>query len=202
MTCAVERVDLLLLADGLVVLAFVGICYCSTKSVGLCDRLGVVGWSFSASWASTITEVGAVFGIVVASRVSDTRAPSVPTLMGLNLLFGAAVLMAPLLFNALSRVDPDPQPRGQGPQYSGYVLGFLAACFLTLWAVVGQLAALSTIAYRIGGGAVSPWVWVAVAASSVVLVGIYAWKTIRAVLTYHTERAAVADSKPKAWALL
>jgi hypothetical protein len=111
------------------------------------SRLGYLlsapSWDFSKSWASTFTVVGALLGTILSSLALPETPErfSKATLAGLNLLFGVAILVAPLLF-ALSQtgryVKKDGASRELQPQ--GTVGGYLRAAVLTLTGVLGQLA--------------------------------------------------------------
>jgi hypothetical protein len=159
------------------------------------DRpLGAVGWSFTDSWASMLTAFGALLGTLVGADLVGAGARPVPknALIGLNLLFGALVLIAPLVFSAVAKTAPE-GPEPEGPKYQGYVGFFLLSCFVTLWAVLGELGALvillreSTLTR-----AVSSTFQVTAAIASI-LVLTYAWRSIKAVIEYRSgERVVVA----------
>ncbi len=111
------------------------------------SRLGYLlsapNWDFSKSWASTFTVVGALLGTILSSLVLPETPErfSKATLAGMNLVFGVAILLAPLIF-ALSQtgryVKKDASTSELQPQ--GTVAGYLLAAALTLTGVLGQLA--------------------------------------------------------------
>src|SRR5438874_1354013 len=82
--------------------------------------LGEINWSFSDSWASNLTALGALLGtILAASGVIPKGASPLSTrgLAGLSLLFGFLVLLAPVLYSAFARVAPLlPDDTGEGPR--------------------------------------------------------------------------------------
>src|SRR5262245_35838666 len=98
--------------------------------------LGPVSWSFTDSWATTLTTVGAVLGTILAS---SRALPETTTLLtragfaGLSLFFGFLVLLSPLLYRAFAHFT-------NAPQYQGFVGVFVVACATTAWGVMGQLA--------------------------------------------------------------
>jgi hypothetical protein len=107
-------------------------------------RLGNAEWSFSESWATTLTAFAALLGTTLAADLfpevsvsgSDETEPF-PTgsFTMLNLFFGAVVLLAPLVYAATKE-------RHKQGIYVGVVWGLLVACVLTLWGVLGQLGTL------------------------------------------------------------
>src|SRR5438552_3342765 len=71
-----------------------------TLRVSPTRTLGEINWSFSDSWASTLTAVGALLGTIVGTSgaVAENADPlSGKALVGLNLLFGFLVLLSPVL---------------------------------------------------------------------------------------------------------
>jgi hypothetical protein len=113
----------------------------------LTKPLGPVNYDFNESWASTLTEVGAILGTILAtSDVLPKEGFDKATFAGLNLLFGALLLIAPFLFKTLSKRKIVQVDDGTGTgatrdaiQYQGYVVSFLVATAIILWAVVGEL---------------------------------------------------------------
>jgi hypothetical protein len=103
-------------------------------------------WSFSDSWATTLTTIGAVLGTVLGSATlpEAPREIDKSTLVELNLLFGALVVAAPFVFQAIrnplvSSTDPD-------AGLWGFNITLVLACSLTFGAVSGELAALTLLA--------------------------------------------------------
>jgi hypothetical protein len=151
----------------------------------LAYRITTPGWDFSKSWASTFTVVGALLGTVLAS----TALPDTPerfskeTLAGMSLLFGVAILLAPLLCAVAERPreveEKDGTKHWQGQTT---VAGYLRACALTLTGVVGQLVTvfflLSEIEAKGGlpGGALD--FMGVLLGLALLLVLIYAWRTM------------------------
>jgi hypothetical protein len=108
-------------------------------------------WSFS-SWATTMTATGAVLGTVLAAATFPESPQEVDkdTLVGLNLLFGALVVVAPFLFQAMRR--PGAQPSDQEGGLWGYNWGLLVSCSITCGAVLGELGTLALLAWELIGG--------------------------------------------------
>jgi hypothetical protein len=166
-------------------------------------------WSFSESWASTLTTSGAVLGTVLGSATL----PAVPreidkqTLVGLNLLFGAAVVAAPFLFQTIR----NPRADSTSDDGGGFNVTLLLACAITFGAVEGELAALALLAWEIVGSS-----WHDTVAAVGILAGALAayyflvttfwlarkdWATVptRAVLSSDRETVVVAE--PQRWSL-
>ena len=110
------------------------------------DKLGPPDWSFSDSFATNVTVVGALLATILAANAI----PKVPTTLPatsfatLDLFFGTLVLIAPVLFAALSGsetvIDPnDPDKKKKIAQKQGIVLGFLLAAIGTAWGAIGQV---------------------------------------------------------------
>ena len=91
-------------------------------------KLAEVGWSFTDSWASTITEIGALLGVLVAAELipEDATPFSSGALAGLSLLFGSLAVISPLVFSAISAEGED-DPDEPGPRYQGFVVVFLVS---------------------------------------------------------------------------
>ena len=108
-------------------------------------------WSFE-SWATHLTAVGAVLGTVLgsASLPSTPRQIDKTSLVSLSLLFGALVVIAPFVFQAIQRPGSLGSPGNE--ERSGYTWVLLLSCGLTLGAVLGELATLGLAAWEITGG--------------------------------------------------
>jgi hypothetical protein len=108
-------------------------------------------WKFD-SWATTLTTVGAV----LATVLTGATFPSVPsqidkdTLVQLNLLFGALVVVAPFVFQAIR--NPKAPPADQEAGRFGFNVTLLLACCITFGATLGELSALSLLAWELIGG--------------------------------------------------
>ncbi|HEX5246926.1 MAG TPA: hypothetical protein VFW41_07320 [Gaiellaceae bacterium] len=159
----------------------------------LMSRLGPADWSFSKSWASNITVVGALLGTILSAGVlPDTTKVSKATYAGLNLFFGVLILIAPLLYTATQNaVDVHRRQPEKETQYQGYVLAFLVASAVTLWAVVGELVTVLLLfrEIRVGNSIPEPAIWVmgAIVVLACLLLARYAWTTIDTVITTECE---------------
>jgi hypothetical protein len=161
----------------------------STLRDRLGHRLGSPSWEFSKSWASTFTVVGALLGTVLSSLVlpETTERFSKETLAGMNLFFGVAVLVAPLVFAASERLQPVKKdetvansPVEMQPQ--GSVAGYLTASAFTLGGVFGQLFTIFFLLSEIEAKGALPEdaliLLLLMLALALVLTVTYAWKTL------------------------
>jgi hypothetical protein len=102
------------------------------------DRMGVAKWSFSESWASTLTASGAILGTILAAQLlpDPEEAKRVPkdAFIMLNLMFGVIIVIAKSVYNTFRFEN--------NGEYEGFVGFFLVASTMVLWAVLGQLLAL------------------------------------------------------------
>lgn len=116
----------------------------------LANRAPGPKWSFS-SWATTLTGLGAVLGIVLAQATF----PSFPVeigkqeLVNLNVLFGILVVIAPFVFQALRKSGLSESDEQAGRIGTNGTL--LLATSITLWAVLGQLATFSLLCWELLG---------------------------------------------------
>ncbi|HEX4207152.1 MAG TPA: hypothetical protein VHZ51_23725 [Ktedonobacteraceae bacterium] len=108
------------------------------------DKMGTPTWSFTTSWATTITTLGAVLGTILMSLNSDDQKKfQTEGVLGLSLFFGLVVLIAPLLYSAVSVHKRVIDQGKETPEYQGFVWMFTIICCLTLWAVYGQLVTVT-----------------------------------------------------------
>jgi hypothetical protein len=118
------------------------------KSVSLHRAMGVANWAFDKSWGANVT----LGGSLLVALLGLSTFPSRPQLMTkpsyalLQLLFGALVSLAPLVYNLIRQETV--VNKGGYPQVSvyGYVVTFLAAGGLVLWAAMGQVVTLGVLA--------------------------------------------------------
>jgi hypothetical protein len=132
------------------------------RRIGLRTLIGKGTWKFTESWASTLTASAGVLGLVLATEVlpEQTQIPK-STYVLLNLMFAVLVVTATLFYNAIRvpkkipvtsnilaiRESQDASPKvfhveyetGTTTENRGFVIVFLAASALVLWAVLGQL---------------------------------------------------------------
>jgi len=126
------------------------------KDKGLFHVMGSVNWSFERSWGANVTLGGALLVTLLGLTIFPDR-PQLMTKASyslLQLLFGAIVSLAPLVYNLIRRevqVSVGGVPR---VEVQGYVITFLIAGGLVLWAAMGQVVTLSVVAEElIFGGA-------------------------------------------------
>jgi hypothetical protein len=108
------------------------------------SRMGQASWDFSQSFATNITIIGSVLTAIVTSNAlpADTHIFAANTYSGLAIVFGVAVVVAPLLYNG-TVIRVTVSPGGQfdtADEYHGTVWGFLLAASITTWGLVGSLA--------------------------------------------------------------
>jgi hypothetical protein len=174
------------------------------------DRLGAVNWSFTDSWATTLTALGALLGTILSTTgilPESTKLLSNAALGGLNLVFGLMVLVAPLVFSAFSH---DTANNYDEPSYQGTVWSFLIACIITIWAVVGELATIMVLLQELAVGTLSvslSWLFVVLLLIAEVLLVVYAWSTMRGTIVHRETQepgaaAGADDTRPRGWSLL
>jgi hypothetical protein len=107
-------------------------------------------WSFS-SWGSTLTAVGAGFGVVLGAATYPPFPEHVSKeeLVNLNILFGLILLAGPFLFEGRRRFVPARD--GKKPKRVGSKGSLLIASSFTLWAVTGEIGALGLLAWELLG---------------------------------------------------
>lgn len=105
----------------------------------LVQPMGTLKWSFSESWTTSLTAIGALLGMVL-----DKELMHQPTTMGLSLFFGLLILVTPIIYRATAKpVVPYGKP--EESELQGIVATFLLTSLITLWAVFGELIALIAI---------------------------------------------------------
>jgi hypothetical protein len=118
------------------------------KHIGLRHAMGVANWAFDKSWGANVT----LGGSLLIALLGLSAFPGRPQLMTkpsyamLQLLFGALVSLAPLVYNLIRQETV--VNNGGFPQVSvhGYVIMFLMAGGLVLWAAMGQVVTLGVLA--------------------------------------------------------
>jgi flagellar basal body-associated protein FliL len=139
------------------------------------DRMGASDWKFTESWASTLTASGGILGTVLAGQVlpavTREEIAAKTSFVVFHLMFAAIVVVAAALYNTFRfqnrvvqppggtpkagetpRIEPPQQAAPTVYQYQGYVICFLIASALVLWAVLGQLFTV----WRLLGEVLSP----------------------------------------------
>ncbi len=97
-------------------------------------------WSFSASWASSLTAVGALLATVSAAGLLPVTGALLgkEELAGVSILFASMILFAPIAYSALAR----PGGTDAEPTIGNGVRIFHLAAWLTATAVFGQTTAV------------------------------------------------------------
>jgi len=108
-------------------------------------RMGLPKWDFSNSWASMFTGAGAIANSILSAQLATqsaepARTHSGPAYATVAVIFGAFVIMAPIVYNCsrdlVEVYSHDPK---KDYQYQGYVVMFLVASAITVWGAAGQL---------------------------------------------------------------
>lgn len=135
-------------------------------------------WTFKDGWASNVVVVGAVVASVLAaagSLGSETFGDfALAKFVGLNLVFGGLVFVAPLVYAALRRTIAS----GGSRKTVGTVAGLMLGSGSTLWAAFGQLVAVVVL---VAAAPHTPWelgLMSALALLAAAFVAVYAWNTI------------------------
>jgi hypothetical protein len=177
--------------------------------ISLGARMGKAKWDFKDSWASTITVVGGVIATVVSSASLGVPAPDpgVPVNLprgqyaGLSLGFTFVVFAAALFYNATRQPQEVNAHDGTVElQLQGFVWSFLVAVWITVWAVVGQIAtlwfALADMELLRSLTVVARWAFSLVVGVAAICVVIYVWKSLEQTLESQVNetREATAES--------
>ena len=106
--------------------------------------------SFSGGFASTLTIVGALLGTIIAAGVlpSDTTHLADTAYKALNIIFGALIASAVLIYSAYQKQEPG---KDGSPELHAYVWAFMLACAVTAWAAFGELTTLWFLIWDING---------------------------------------------------
>jgi hypothetical protein len=110
------------------------------------QRMGPTTYDVSASWASTITVIGAILGTILGTSnvvPPQTHYLGHSTYPALTLIFGVLAVLAPFVYRATSiPVQVTDRFGLVDTQHQGFVASFLAATLLTVWAVVGEVVTI------------------------------------------------------------
>lgn len=181
-------------------LGLVTVAACAARAgVPQSSPVGPPNWDFTKSWASTITILGAVFGAFFSQKIAATpRFVPDPGYPMLSVLFAVLVVVAPLVFRAISEEKPVLTPQGTWDiQYQGIARGFFVAMLLTLWATLGQLATLGALVVEVlAAGKVNaglPLSLLIILAVALLATIWYAWSTARPLLNHQSNLGAHAD---------
>jgi hypothetical protein len=118
------------------------------RNIGLRHAMGVANWAFDKSWGANVT-LGSSLLIALLGLSTFPSRPQLmtkPSYAMLQLLFSALVSLAPLVYNLIRQETM--VNNGGLPQVSvhGYVIMFLMAGGLVLWAAMGQVVTLGVLA--------------------------------------------------------
>jgi hypothetical protein len=108
-------------------------------------------WGFE-SWALHLTGIGGILGTVLGA----VALPEAPTqidkesVVALSLLFGGSVVVAPFLYEAITRWPK--VPIGNTEQGTGFIVVMLISCAIVLGGAVGELFTLGLVGWELTGG--------------------------------------------------
>src|SRR5260370_11684801 len=112
-------------------------------------------WTLQGSWLTNLGALGALLsGVLGASNYLSDFVPGLSTtpFVGLNLVFGATVVAAPVVYYAFSQQRADPAHPGQTVTI-GNGKGVTPLMVITLFGIYGELATLAWLVYE----ASRPW---------------------------------------------
>jgi hypothetical protein len=165
----------------------VGLFAAVASSSKLRQRMGAPSWSGADSWGTNLTVgAGLVNGVLAIAVLTDTTAyMTKSSYTALSMILASLVLLAPIVFGLFRReVDvaeeasesADPSApvsvlTATTKEFEGYVIVFIVAGSLTLWASLGQLM---TFALLIGELRIADVIGTGVAVVVVILVAVVA----------------------------
>ena len=114
------------------------------RGVHLTRAMGVAHWSFDRSWGANVTLGSALLVAVLGLTLfpEQPRFMSKVSYSSLQVLFGALVATAPLVYNLIHRQVEVNENGNTRVVVHGYVIMFLVSGALVLWAALGQIATL------------------------------------------------------------
>ncbi len=118
-----------------------------SKGIGVFRVMGGTNWTFEKSWGVNVTLGSALLVTLIGLTIFPDR-PRLMTKMSysiLQILFGALVSLAPLVYNLIRREVQVNNANTWGVNIQGYVIMFLIAGGLVLWAAMGQVATLAVL---------------------------------------------------------
>jgi hypothetical protein len=163
-------------------------------------RLGPANWSFTDSWASNLTLVGAILGAVLAGGVlsDQTRHLTKETYAGLNVMFGVIAVVAGFIYLAYRTSKSVKTDSGIEAQYQGFVWTFCVAGMVTLWAVLGQVGTLYLLVDELWAqgsiGRLPMLAFTVLLGVTVVAALAYSWTTITATVRWQAEPVSTAPA--------
>jgi len=192
----------ILLVSSALGMIIVGVCAVKVRSsgIGRTSPVGPPNWDFSKSWASNITVLGAILAAFFSAKiVVNPRFVSDPGYPMLSVLFALLVVVAPLVFRAISTEKPVMANEGTWDiQYQGNAGGFFLAMFLTLWASLGQLVTLGSLAAEaLNGGKVMwllPTIFLVLLLTALIGMIWYAISTAQPLLEHQSNVGAHAEA--------
>lgn len=159
-------------------------------------------WTFKDGWASNVVVIGAVVAALLAAVSSLGPNPfgdfAVAKFVGLNLIFGALVLLAPLAYSTMRTTAGNDSER----RTAGTVAGFMIASLGTVWAAFGQLSSLLILVSAAPHSILELVTLGALLLVAALFVAVYAWRTIAWTVRGYAEAEPPAPGQPKTQPLL
>jgi hypothetical protein len=124
---------------------------CKAGSKWLTEHAPSPKWSFD-SWALHLAAVGGVLGTVFGAITfpEEPTQISKESVVALSLLFGALVVVAPFIYEAIRCLPKTPVPSPEEAK-TGFVCVLLLACVIVFCGAFGELFTLGVVAWELTG---------------------------------------------------
>jgi hypothetical protein len=160
-------------------------------------------WSSSDSWLTNVAAVGAILGTVLsATGFLPAVLPGVSTgrFVGLSLLFGAFIVMAPVIYSAVSKWEWSVKDGSPDTLVSvGRVCGVVLAAGATVAGVFGELGTLLTLTVEAtGSGDIKAFIYTLLGAAALVVLYYAVSFTLEISLRDKAAKQGKSDSNPRA----
>ena len=118
------------------------------KISSLRNGMGQPAWDLDKSFASNVTFLGSIVGVVLATTVLPDQLvlASRKTYISLNIVFSALIGLAPFVFTAIASVR---RAATAGAAPGGFVCTFLVSAALTGWGALGQVTMLMALFFEL-----------------------------------------------------
>jgi hypothetical protein len=146
-------------------------------------------WTAKDSWVTNIGAIGAILGTVVTASNAALKSVVIQPAAAadvtiLFIVFGGAAVVAPVVYGATAKVE------SQGTDgATGSVWGLLLAGGASLFAVLGEMAAMGLLAWSVSDSAVAKWAIVIGLGLGAAAVGVYSLRSLTFFATLPAPRA-------------
>jgi hypothetical protein len=144
-------------------------------------------WTAKDSWVTNIGAVGAILGAVASNAALKSvviQAAAGADVTILFIVFGGAAAVAPVVYGATAKVE------SQGTDgATGSVWGLLLAGAASLFAVLGEMAAMGLLAWSVSDSTVAKWAIVVGLGLGAAAVGVYSLRSLTFFATLPAPRA-------------